>query len=110
MLIDLAIEELILVGLVDKHAVEQGWVVKETESYPTYYLGYKEAYNKLKEKLNLFQNIFSIGRGGMCKYYNQDHSTYIGMLAARNYLNLPGSPFNLWNINIDAKYHEGAER
>lgn len=109
-LIDLAIEELSLTGLVDKHAVEQGWVVKETECYPTYYLGYKDAYNKLKEKFNQFQNIFPIGRGGMYKYNNQDHSTYSGMLAARNYLNLNGSPFNLWNINIDAEYHEDAER
>jgi hypothetical protein len=32
------------------------------------------------------------------------------MLVARNYLNLPGSSFNLWNINIDAEYHEGTER
>jgi protoporphyrinogen oxidase len=109
-LIDLAIEELSMVGLIDKHAVEQGWVVKETESYPSYYLGYKEAYNKLKEKLNLFQNIFPIGRSGMYKYNNQDHSTYSGMLAVRSYLNLNGSPFNLWNINIDAEYHEDAER
>lgn len=107
-LVDLAIEESSLVGLVDKHAVEQGWVVKETESYPTYYLGYKESYYKLIEKLNQFQNIFPIGRGGMYKYNNQDHSTYSGMLAARNYLNLHGSPFNLWNINIDAEYHEDA--
>jgi hypothetical protein len=46
----------------------------------------------------------------MYKYNNQDHSTYSGILAARNYLNLSGSPFNLWNINIDAEYHENAER
>ena len=98
------------VGLADRNSAEQGWVIKGTESYPTYYLGYKEPNNILKEELNKFENIFPIGRGGMNKYNNQDHSTYSGVLTARNYLCTKGSPFNLWKINIDAKYHEGAER
>ena len=94
----------------EKTTVEQGWVIRETESYPTYYLNYEKSYNKLKDKLKEYKNIYSIGRGGMYKYNNQDHSTYSGILAARNYLKLPGTPYNLWDINIDAEYHEGAER
>jgi protoporphyrinogen oxidase len=105
-----AIEELSVLGLVEKTTVEQGWVIRETESYPTYYLNYEKSYNKLKDKLKEYKNIYSIGRGGMYKYNNQDHSTYSGILAARNYLKLPGTPYNLWDINIDAEYHEGAER
>jgi len=109
-IVELAIDEMSRVGLIDKNTVEQGHVVRETESYPTYYIGYKKAFNILKEELNQFENLYPIGRGGMYKYNNQDHSTYSGILAARNYLMMEGSPYNLWDINIDAEYHEGAER
>ena len=109
-LIELAINEMSSVGLMDKHTVQDGWVIRETESYPTYYLGYKEPYNKLKDELNRINNLYAIGRGGMYKYNNQDHSTLSGLLAAKNYLKLEGSPYNLWNINIDAEYHESSEK
>ena len=108
-IIDLAIDEMNSVGLIEKHSVEKGFVIRETESYPTYYLGYKEHYNILKEDLSKFNNLYPIGRGGMYKYNNQDHSTYSGILAARNYLNAEGSPFDLWGINIDAEYQEDKE-
>ena len=94
----------------DKNTVEQGHVVRETESYPTYFLGYKKPFNILKDELNQYQNLYPIGRGGMYKYNNQDHSIYSGILAARNYLQIDGSPFNLWKVNVDAEYHEWAER
>ena len=109
-IIDLAIDEMHSVGLIDKLSVEQGFVIRETESYPTYYLGYKDSYNILKDEVNKFENLYPIGRGGMYKYNNQDHSTYSGILAARNYLNDEGSPFDLWQINIDAEYQENEER
>ena len=109
-IIDLAIDEMHSVGLIDKLSVEQGFVIRETESYPTYYLGYKDSYNILKDEVNKFENLYPIGRGGMYKYNNQDHSTYSGILAARNYLNAEGSPFDLWQINIDAEYQENEER
>jgi hypothetical protein len=73
-------------------------------------MGFQEPYEILKRRINEFQNLSAIGRGGMYKYNNQDHSAYSGILAARNYLKLPGSPYNLWNINIDAEYLESAER
>ncbi|MCM8794448.1 MAG: FAD-dependent oxidoreductase [Candidatus Omnitrophica bacterium] len=106
----LAVEEIHRMGLVAKERVEQAWVVRETESYPTYYLGFQEPYNRLKNALDQFSNLHPIGRGGLYKYNNQDHSTYSGILAARNYLQLPGSPYNLWNINIDAEYLEAGKR
>lgn len=105
-----AIDELEYVGLVKRNAVEQSWVVRETESYPTYYLGYAGPYETLKARLGQFTNLSPIGRGGMYKYNNQDHSIMSGLLAARNYLQLPGGPNNLWNINVDAEYQESSER
>ena len=60
--------------------------------------------------MDRYTNITPIGRGGMYKYNNQDHSTLSGILAVHNYLNLPGTPYNLWEINTDAAYHESASR
>ena len=105
-LIELATEELAWSKLLSRNHVDGAWVVRERESYPTYYMGFQEPYEVLKNRINEFHNLSSIGRGGMYKYNNQDHSTYSGILAARNYLKLPGSPCNLWKINIDAEYQE----
>ena len=108
-LIMLAIEELEKVNILNLDGVEGKGVTRETESYPTYYLGFREHYELLKSELDEFDNLYPVGRGGMYKYNNQDHSTISGILAARNYVKLPGSPYNLWNINIDAQYLESAE-
>jgi len=109
-LIELATEELVRLRLLSRSQIEGAWVVRETESYPTYYMGFQEPYDILKHRINEFRNLSAIGRGGMYKYNNQDHSAYSGFLAARNYLRLPGTPYNLWNINIDAEYQESAQR
>jgi len=106
----LAINELSQMKLLKASAVRNAWVVRETECYPTYFIGFQHPYCILQSRVDQFANLFSIGRGGMYKYNNQDHSIFSGILAARNYLKLPGSPFNLWNINIDAEYLENAER
>jgi len=102
----LALKELITLKLICEDYVEHSWVIRETESYPTYYLGFQEPYNRLQKEINKFENLQPAGRGGMYKYNNQDHSLLSGLMAARNYLKLPGSPYNLWDINIDAEYHE----
>jgi protoporphyrinogen oxidase len=109
-LIELTREELAWLKLLSRSQVEGAWVVRERESYPAYYMGFQEPYEILKSRMNEFQNLSAIGRGGMYKYNNQDHSTYSGILAARNYLKLSGAPYNLWKINIDAEYQESAQR
>jgi len=109
-LIDFSIKELGKMNLIKNSEVENGWVVRETEAYPIYYLGFQEYYDIIKSRIDQFTNLYSIGRAGMHKYNNQDHSILSGILAARNYLKLPGSPYLLWNINIDAEYQEDAPR
>lgn len=106
----LAADELLRMGLVEPSAISGSWVVRETECYPTYYLGFTEHYDVLKSRFDQFTNLYPIGRAGLYKYNNQDHSVMSGILAARNCLGLPGSPYNLWDINIDAEYHESGAR
>jgi protoporphyrinogen oxidase len=109
-LIRLAVEEMHRSTLIRNDQVEKGWVVRETESYPTYYIGFHKPYSVLKEVLNQYKNLTPIGRGGLYKYNNQDHSIYSGLLAARNYAKSEPVRYNLWDINIDAEYQESLER
>jgi len=107
---DLALAELDKIGLVKTMSAERSWVVRETEAYPATYIGFQPHYHFLKSRIDEFDNLQAIGRAGMHKYNNQDHSIMSGILAARNYLRLPDSPYNLWDINIDAEYHESMRR
>ncbi len=105
----LALDELQRMELIEPERVVGKWVVRETESYPTYFIGFQEPFDRVKEFLNGFENLTPIGRGGMYKYNNMDHSLLSGILAARNLFD-PGSGGDLWNINIDEEYQEGSLR
>ncbi len=106
-IIELAKEELHYMKLADKSRVIDSFVIREANSYPVYFVGYEKYFNILKEYVNSISNLQCIGRGGMYKYNNQDHSLYTGMLAARNYC---GANYNIWNVNTDAEYHEESTR
>jgi len=110
LLTDMAVNELEKMRVIEKREVLNSRVIRETEAYPIYYLGFQDHYNLVKSRVGQFVNFYSIGRAGMHKYNNQDHSLISGILAARNYLKLPGSPFKLWDINVDAEYQESAHR
>jgi len=104
-MIDLAINELIEIGLIKKRGeIEKAWVVREAQAYPVNYVGFQEHLDLLRSAVDRFTNFYSIGRAGMHKYINQDHALLSGILAARNYLKLPGSPYALWDINVDSDY------
>jgi protoporphyrinogen oxidase len=106
----LAADELEFAGLLPRGRPHRSWIVRETESYPTYFLGYREAFTALKTAMARFTNCGPIGRGGMYRYNNMDHSLYTGLLAARNYL-APGAPgYDVWAVNTDAEYHESGSR
>ena len=106
----LAINELETMGLVDKKEIEKTRVVRESEAYPSYHMGFEGPYQLLRNKIEKFTNLYSIGRGGMYKYNNMDHSILSGILAAQNYLKLPGAPHLLWDINVDVEYLEDSKR
>ncbi len=65
-------------------------------------MGFQEYLDLLQSIIDRFISFCSIGRGGSHRYNNQDHSLVGGILAARNYLKLPGSPYALWDININS--------
>jgi protoporphyrinogen oxidase len=105
-LIALGKRELAQLGLVKPEDVFDGAVVRMEKAYPVYGPGYQDDVNIIRQALSRFPNIQPVGRNGMHKYNNQDHSMMTAILAARN---LQGGAFDLWKVNTDAEYHEEAK-
>jgi protoporphyrinogen oxidase len=102
-LIELGKLELAQLGLADPVGVRDGAVVRVEKAYPIYDPGYQANLDVIRLELSKFPNLQPVGRNGMHKYNNQDHSMMTAMLAVRN---MGGEGFNLWNVNSDAEYHE----
>jgi protoporphyrinogen oxidase len=102
-LIDLAAEELSELGLVTKNAVLDGFVVRQPKAYPIYDFGYEKNLEIIRNFIDRIDNLQTIGRNGMHRYNNMDHSMLTGLMAAQNLL---GAAHNTWEINDDQAYLE----
>lgn len=104
-LIAFAADELAAVGLVDRSAVQEGHVVRVPKAYPVYDATYVESVDTLRDWLaEHARNVQPVGRNGMHRYNNQDHSMLTAMLAAENIVK--GADHDLWSVNVDDEYHE----
>ena len=95
--------ELGQLGLASAESVVDGTVIRQEKAYPVYDGQYRDALDVIRTWLDGFENLQVIGRNGMHRYNNQDHSMLTGMLAARNAL---GASHDLWNVNVERSYHE----
>ena len=103
-LIELGKRELAVLGLIDPAQVEVGYVVRMPKAYPYYDADYKDNVEVLKKWLAAnAANVHPVGRNGMHKYNNQDHSMYTAMLTVENLL---GAHHDVWNVNVEEDYHE----
>ncbi|HSR00614.1 MAG TPA: NAD(P)/FAD-dependent oxidoreductase [Sphingomicrobium sp.] len=102
-LIELAKRELAELGLAPASSVIDGTVIRQPKAYPVYDSEYGEALEVIKGWLGQFENLQVVGRNGMHRYNNQDHSMLTAMLAARNVV---GENHDLWNVNVERSYHE----
>jgi len=102
-LIALGTRELEQLGIARSGQVREGVVVRIEKAYPVYDPGYQAKVDSVRSALAEFPNLHVVGRNGMHKYNNQDHSMMTALLAVKN---LDGGSFNLWNVNTDAEYHE----
>ena len=93
-------------GIVKPEQVREGFIVRSPCAYPVLDRAYPPHLQALRDFLSSLENVQPIGRGGMFKYNNQDHSIYTGLLAARNIL---GASYDIWAVNIDAEYYEGGK-
>ncbi|NOT47190.1 MAG: NAD(P)/FAD-dependent oxidoreductase [Acidobacteria bacterium] len=102
-LIALGVKELGILGLIDEKDFEDGAVVRMPKAYPVYDSVYGEAVNTIREFLVEMPNLYLVGRNGMHKYNNQDHSMLTAMLSVKNIL---GANYDVWGVNVDNEYHE----
>jgi protoporphyrinogen oxidase len=87
-------------------AVTDGMVIRAPRAYPVYRQGYEIHLGCVVEWLRKFENLQPIGRYGMFKYNNSDHSIFTALLAVDN---LMGADHDVWAVNADESYHEAAE-
>lgn len=106
-LISTAIQEIDKIGLIDKAWVKWGTVVRVPKAYPVYDEDYQHSLPVIKEFIGGFTNLQTMGRNGLHRYNNMDHSILTGLLAARNAL---GENHDLWAVNTDEEYHEEVKK
>ena len=102
-LIELAAKELEALGLAHRSKIVDGCVVRQPKAYPVYDSAYQAAVETIKGWIVTLENFQTVGRNGMHRYNNQDHSMLTGALAARN---VNGGIHDIWNVNLERSYHE----
>ncbi len=103
-LIELAKKEVATIGLASSEDILDGVVYRVEKSYPIYDSDYAENLGVIRNYLERFDNLQTVGRNGLHRYNNQDHAMLTGMLAVRNMLY--GEKNNLWIVNAEEDYHE----
>ena len=103
-LLEMARREIAQLGLVRPEEIEDGTVVRMQKAYPMYDPGWADRVQTIRAyaEANL-KNLQFVGRNGMHKYNNQDHSMMTALCAARN---ICGADLDLWAINSEPDYHE----
>lgn len=105
----LGVKELVEMGLASEDDVLDSVVIKIKKTYPGYFGTYKD-FGVVRQFLDGFQNLFLIGRNGMHKYNNQDHSMLTAMTAVDNILEGRLDKSNIWEINTEEEYHETSKK
>jgi protoporphyrinogen oxidase len=104
-LVALATKELATIGLVEPTQVKRGYVVRMPKAYPVYDDTYRAAVDTMRHWLAAeVPNVHPVGRNGMHKYNNQDHSMYTAMLTVENIV--ADAAHDIWSVNVDEEYHE----
>lgn len=99
----LARREVAHLGLIDAAAVVDATVLRVPKAYPVYDATYRRGIARIRDFLRTVPNLQLVGRNGMHRYNNQDHSMLTAMLAARN---VQGGNYDLWQVNVDEEYSE----
>jgi protoporphyrinogen oxidase len=102
-LVELATAELRHAGLLGEASVERGYVVRVRQAYPIYDADYAARVEIIRNWLGGVRNLQQIGRNGLHRYNNSDHSMLTAICAVEN---LDGAEYDLWSINADSWYTE----
>ncbi len=105
-LVALAQKEIAQLGLVTGDVIEAGYVVRMPKAYPVYDEFYKRNVDVIRAWLaEAVPNVHPVGRNGMHRYNNADHSMMTALLTAQNILGAT-PPHDVWDVNVEEDYHE----
>jgi len=102
---ELAGEELDKIGIIRKTDILDKVVIRMPKTYPAYFGAYQH-FEVVRQFLDQFENLYPIGRNGMHRYNNQDHSMLTAMTAVDNILSGETDKENIWAVNTEQEYHE----
>ena len=100
-----AIDEVARIGILNPDQVRDSCVFRVPKTYPAYF-GTYDRFDEVIRYMDRFENLFLIGRNGMHKYNNQDHSMLTAMVSVDNIIAGITDKSNLWEINTELEYHE----
>jgi len=103
--IQFAINELHIIDIIDKGDVIDSTIIRMPKTYPAYFGTYSQ-FPVIRDFTDKLENLFLIGRNGMHKYNNQDHSMLTAITAVENIIHGEKSKANIWDINTEEEYHE----
>jgi protoporphyrinogen oxidase len=104
-LVELGIKECAHIGMIEPDEVEDGTVVRMKKAYPVYDSEYQDSLVTIRRYLESIGNLQTVGRNGLHRYNNQDHSMLTAVYAARN---IVGEKNDVWAVNTEMDYHEEA--
>jgi protoporphyrinogen oxidase len=108
-LIDLGIGEMEKIGFARKADILDACVLRMPKAYPAYFGSYNQL-DVVRDFTVQFSNLFLIGRNGMHRYNNQDHSMLTAMTAVDNIVAGLTDHRNIWDVNVEPTYHEEKEQ
>src|SRR3954452_22477882 len=103
-LVELAKREIGHLGLGDPSKVEKGYVTRVPLAYPMYDADYGARVQVIRGWLEGIRNLQQVGRNGLHRYNNSDHSMLTAIRAVENIQN--GTDHDIWAVNAESVYHE----
>lgn len=91
--------------MINGHEVFDYTVIRMPKAYPAYF-GTYDRFDVIRKFVNQYENLFLIGRNGIHKYNNMDHSILTAMTAVDNIITGVKDKSNIWDINTEKEYHE----
>jgi len=103
--VNFAIKELEKIDIIDSNNVLDSTIIRMPKTYPSYF-GTYEQFDEIRKFTDKIENLFLIGRNGMHRYNNADHSMLTAMKAVDNIIEGKTDKSNIWNVNTEEEYHE----
>ncbi len=100
-----AVDELQKIDIIKKEDVKDAVRLKVKKAYPAYFGSY-DKFPLVREHLDSIENLYCIGRNGMHRYNNMDHSMLTAIEAVNNIKNNVKDKSNIWDVNTEQEYHE----